>query len=117
MPAPAVPLQREVELLRPHAPPEVLLLAWLRLPLAHPGQRRHDLHPVHGPRPAEEEVAVPGGAEEDDLGLGVGGGERAERREGEHEVPERVGAQHGDLPDALDAGALAQAGHGRHGAA
>jgi len=88
--AAAVQLDRQVEALGAHRGHE------RRVDVR---QRRQLHHPVDRPRAPGQEPGMPRGAEQHDLGRGIGGPQRLERGQREDEVAERVGTQYRDLPD------------------
>src|SRR3954447_16327402 len=63
--------------------------------------RRDDVDVVPRARTPLEELGVPGQAEGGDAGVGVGGAERLERRDGDDEVTDAVRPEHDDAADVV----------------
>jgi len=94
----AVHLAGQVDVLRAQPaeePAHLSGIVLLRGPVDAASRRQH-LHARDRTRASVQEGAVRGGAQQHDLGLGVGRRQRVDRREGEHEVAEPAAAQHRD---------------------
>ncbi len=96
IPAAAVQLDSEVELLPHHPFEEILRGAVVGLTGPHTFRIREDLHPVDGARSVLQQRGVEGSAQQGDEGLRIGGPERLDSGQGEHEVSQPAAPQHGD---------------------
>ncbi len=96
VPATAVQLDGEVELLPHHPREELLHGGGVGNPRTHAFRRWEDRHPADGARTVLQQGRVEPGAQEGDDGLRVGGLECLHRGQGEHQVPQAATPQDGD---------------------
>jgi hypothetical protein len=70
--------------------------------VTHPNRRRYPHAAVDRAGPASQKISVPVGPQQHQLGRGIGGPEALDGGQTDQIVTDRVGPQHGQLPDPLD---------------